>query len=126
MYFCYLLILSQIIGKEVVLTIWFLKNCLKTIYISFLHLFLALHVLFIYSLKKKENIILILILLTMFFSFQVYQIYYEPMFFLIYFSLFKTNTTKIFFEKSFPVFILFIYFVIIYVVAVSDIFYKLN
>ena len=76
--------------------------------------------------EKKENIILILILLTMFFSFQVYQRYYEPMFFLIYFSLFKTNTTKIFFEKSFPVFILFIYFVIIYVVAVSDIFYKLN
>ena len=76
--------------------------------------------------EKKENLILILILLTMFFSFQVYQRYYEPMFFLIYFTLLQTNTIKIFLEKTFPVLIFFIYFIIYYIGAVSDIFYKLN
>ena len=76
--------------------------------------------------EKKENIILILILLTMFFSFQVYQRYYEPMFFLIYFTLLQTNTIKIFFEKTFPILILFIYFIIYYIGAVSDILYNLN
>ena len=76
--------------------------------------------------EKKENLILILILLTMFFSFQVYQRYYEPMFFLIYFTLLQTNTIKIFLEKTFPVLIFFIYFIVYYIGAVSDIFYKLN
>ena len=76
--------------------------------------------------EDKKNIILILLLLFMFFSYQVYQRYYEPMFFIIFFTLFKTKLVDIFTKEIVPCFILFIYYLTYYFCAVTDILYKIN
>ena len=75
--------------------------------------------------ENKKNIILILTLLFMFFSFQVYQRYYDPMFFLIFFTIFKTNLVNIFFINRKATIILFLYFLIYYGLSVSDSIYKI-
>ena len=74
--------------------------------------------------EKRINVILILILLFMFFSYQAYQRYYEPMFYLIFFTLFDSNLKKIFKENINASFILLTYFVIYYLAATSDFIYK--
>ena len=76
--------------------------------------------------EDKRNIILIVLLLIMFFSYQVYQRYYEPMFFVIFFTLFKTKLLDIFLKKLTPSILIFSYFFIYYLLAVSDIIYKIN
>lgn len=78
------------------------------------------------SIENKENILLFLIILLMFFSLQVYQRYYEPMFFIIFFTLIKTNLSKLFFENFKASLGLFIYFLTYYIFAVSDVVYKIN
>ncbi len=75
--------------------------------------------------EDKKNIILIVLLLFMFFSFQVYQRYYEPMFFIIFFSLFKTKLVDIFIKKIMPCVIVFIYYLTYYLCAITDILYKI-
>ena len=74
--------------------------------------------------EKKINVILILILTFMFFSYQAYQRYYEPMFFLIFFTLFETNLKKVFAQKTSACFILLFYCLIYYLVAISDFIYN--
>ena len=76
--------------------------------------------------EDKRNIILIVLLLIMFFSYQVYQRYYEPMFFVIFFTLFKTKLLDIFLKKLAPSILIFSYFFIYYLLAVSDIIHKIN
>lgn len=76
--------------------------------------------------EDKKNIILILLLLFIFFSYQVYQRYYEPMFFIIFFTLFKTKLIDIFTKEIIPCFIFFIYYLTYYYCAVTDILYKIN
>jgi hypothetical protein len=81
---------------------------------------------FIYLiLENKINLILIIILLFMFFSFQTYQRYYEPMLYLIIFSLIRTKMLNVFFEKSIACIILFLYFLFFYFGSVTDIVYKI-
>ena len=81
---------------------------------------------FIYLiLENKINLILIIILLFVFFSFQTYQRYYEPMLYLILFSLMQTKMTNIFYEKSSACIILFLYFLLFYFGSVTDIVYKI-
>ena len=79
---------------------------------------------FIYlSLEDKENILILLILTFMFFSMQVYQRYYEPMFFIILFTMIKTNLINIFLNRFSAVLCLLLYFVIYYLLTISDIIY---
>ena len=81
---------------------------------------------FIYiSKENRENILILIILLFMFFSMQVYQRYYEPMFFIIFFTLVKTNLIDIFYRKLAPLLCLLFYFVIYYLITISDIIYKI-
>ena len=49
--------------------------------------------------ENKENLILVLTLIFMFFSYQVYQRYYDPMFFLIFFTLISFVFNLYFFYK---------------------------
>jgi len=77
------------------------------------------------SLEKKENILILFIVLFMFFSSQVYQRYYDPMFFLIFFTLVKTHLTQIFLVKTNAVLLLFVYFVIYYFFSVTDLIYNI-
>ena len=74
--------------------------------------------------EKKINIVLILILLFMFFSYQAYQRYYEPMFYLIFFTLFDSKLKNIFKENINASFMLLIYCVAYYLTAISDFIYK--
>ena len=81
---------------------------------------------FIYLiLENKINSILVIILLFMFFSFQTYQRYYEPMLYLILFSLIKTKMVNIFYEKNIACIILFLYFMVFYFGSITDIIYKI-
>jgi len=81
---------------------------------------------FIYLfLENKKNLIIILILMFMFFSFQVYQRYYDPMFFLIFFTIFKTDLTKVFFTIKNASLLLLLYFIFYYLFAVSDLIYQI-
>ena len=75
--------------------------------------------------ENKENLILVLTLIFMFFSYQVYQRYYDPMFFLIFFTLIKSNLSNIFFINKKAVILLFLYFVFYYLVSLSNIIYKI-
>ena len=79
---------------------------------------------FIYvGIENKKNILLLAIIILMFFSLQVYQRYYDPMFFIIFFTLIRTELIKIFLEKISAVLILLFYFVTYYYVAVADLIY---
>lgn len=81
---------------------------------------------FIYLISEnKSNFIIIIILLFMFFSFQVYQRYYDPMFFIIFFLIIKTDLTKIFIKKDLPCYLLLFYFVFFYFITVSKLIYKI-
>ena len=81
---------------------------------------------FIYIfMEKKENFLMLVILTFMFFSMQVYQRYYEPMFFIIFFTLIKTNLTNIFLKKFSASMYLLLYFVGYYILTVSDFIYKI-
>ena len=81
---------------------------------------------FIYFvLENKVNLILVIILLFMFFSFQTYQRYYEPMLYLILFSLIQTKMVNIFYEKNIACIILFLYFMVFYFGSITDIIYKI-
>ncbi len=81
---------------------------------------------FIYIfMEKKENFLMLVILTFMFFSMQVYQRYYEPMFFIIFFTLIKTNLTNIFLKKFSASIYLLLYFVGYYILTVSDFIYKI-
>ena len=82
--------------------------------------------LFIYlSIENKSNSIILITLLFMFFSYQVYQRYYDPMFFIIFFLLIKTNLTEIFFKKKIACYLLLVYFILFYLGTVSKLLYKL-
>jgi hypothetical protein len=81
---------------------------------------------FIYLImENKLNLIMLITLLFMFFSYQVYQRYYDPMFFIIFFLLIKTDLTKIFLNKKLPCYLLLFYFILFYFGTVSKIIYKL-
>ncbi len=81
-------------------------------------------VIFIYiSLENKENILMFLILIFMFFSMQVYQRYYEPMLFIVFFTLIKTDLIKIFYQnKTVPLYLI-SYFILYYLISASDLIY---
>ena len=83
-------------------------------------------VIFIYiSLENKENILIFLILIFMFFSMQVYQRYYEPMLFIIFFTLVKTDLIRIFYQnKTVPLYLI-SYFILYYLISASDIIYSI-
>jgi hypothetical protein len=81
---------------------------------------------FIYlSIENKSNSIILITLLFMFFSYQVYQRYYDPMFFIVFFLLVKTNLTKIFLKKKIACYLLLAYFILFYLGTVSKLLYKL-
>ena len=75
--------------------------------------------------ENKENIIIILTLLFMFFSYQVYQRYYDPMFFMIFFTIFKTDLTKVFYINKNASLLLLLYFIFYYLFAISDFIYQI-
>ena len=81
---------------------------------------------FIYLIMENRlNLIMLITLLFMFFSYQVYQRYYDPMFFIIFFLLIKTDLIKIFLKKKLPCYLLLFYFILFYFGTVSKIIYKL-
>lgn len=81
---------------------------------------------FIYLiLENKSNSTIIITLVFMFFSYQVYQRYYDPMFFIVFFLLIKTKLTEIFFTKKMPSYLLLVYFILLYLFTISKLIYKL-
>lgn len=75
--------------------------------------------------ENKKYIPLFVALILVFFSFQVYQRYYEPMFFLIIFSLVKSKYISFIFNEKKYCLILFLYYLIYYLGCTLDIVYKI-
>jgi hypothetical protein len=96
----------------------------NNIYFYFTSLFTLTFFIYL-SLEEKENILILIIVVFMFFSMQVYQRYYEPMFFIIFFTIIKTNLVDIFYKQFKCCVILLSYFVIYYLISVSDLIYKI-
>jgi hypothetical protein len=95
---------------------------------NYLFLFTSFFTFFIFTnfiIESRQNLILVIILLFVFFSFQVYQRYYEPMFFLILFTLIKTDMKNIFIREEKACYLLFFYYLIYYLGSVKDIIYKI-
>jgi hypothetical protein len=87
--------------------------------------FFTMSIFIYFILENKSNFIMVITLLFMFCSYQVYQRYYDPMFFIIFFLLIKTNLTKIFFINKKSCYLLFVYFVLFYLATISKLIYKL-
>lgn len=98
------------------------KNNIFFLFTSFISFVFLIY----FILEKKKNFLIIIICLFMFPSFQVYQRYYEPMFFLILFSLIKSKKINLFFNKTSFSLILYIYFFIYYLGSSQDWIYKIN
>jgi hypothetical protein len=80
---------------------------------------------FIYLiLENRDNLIILTILIFMFFSYQVYQRYYDPMFFIIFFLIVKTKLTEIFYIKKSASYLFLLYFFLLYLGTVSKLVYK--
>jgi len=80
---------------------------------------------FIYLfLENRSNFVILLTLLFMFFSFQVYQRYYDPMFFIVFFLMVKTDLINIFIKKKMPSYLLLLYFVLFYLITASKLIYR--
>ena len=97
------------------------NNHIYFYFTSFITLFSFIYI----FIEKKENFIILVILIFMFFSMQVYQRYYEPMFFIIFFTLIKTNLINIFLKKFSASLYLLFYFVGYYIITISDYVYKI-
>ena len=97
------------------------NNHIYFYFTSFITLFSFIYI----FIEKKENFIILIILTFMFFSMQVYQRYYEPMFFIIFFTLIKTNLINIFLKKFSASLYLLFYFVGYYIITISDYVYKI-
>ena len=87
--------------------------------------FLTISIFIYLFLENKDNSIILLTLLFMFFSYQVYQRYYDPMFFIIFFLLIKTKLTQIFYEKKIASYLLLFYFFLFYLITISKLIYKI-
>ena len=97
------------------------NNHIYFYFTSFITLFSFIYI----FIEKKENFIILVILIFMFFSMQVYQRYYEPMLFIIFFTLIKTNLTNVFLKKFSASLYLLLYFIGYYILTVSDFIYKI-
>ena len=75
--------------------------------------------------ENKFNFLIIFITLFVFFSFQVYQRYYEPMFTVILFLLINTKFVNEFIKNIKPSIYLYIFTIIYYLGSVSDAVHKL-
>ena len=97
------------------------KNNYLFLFTSFFTFFIFIN----FIIESKQNLVLLIILLFVFFSFQVYQRYYEPMFFLILFTLIKTDMKNIFLKEEKACYLLFFYYLIYYLGSVKEIIYKI-
>jgi len=98
---------------------------LNNYFLFFLSSFFSFFMIIYLSLENKNNFIILFIALLVFFSFQVYQRYYEPMIYLIIFSLIQSKLNNIFLERVSACIILFLYYLVYYIGAVTDLIYKI-
>jgi hypothetical protein len=73
---------------------------------------IGLVLLFHIAREHKDNLILIIMLVFTYFSYYIFQKYYEPMFFLIFFLMFKSNIPKFFLRTKKNIYYLALYLVL--------------
>ena len=97
-------------------SIYFFNN----LYFFYLTSFLGL--IFLYSLARENtnNLVLILILLLGFTTHYIFQKYFEPMFIILLFTLFKTNLTVNFFHLEKNIYYLYIYYFLYLAAAITN------
>ena len=95
---------------------------------NYLFLLSSIFTYFVFLLTIKEdkfNTLIIFITLFVFFSFQVYQRYYEPMFTVILFLLINTKFLNYFIKDKKPSIFLYIFTIIYYLGSIADVVHKL-
>jgi hypothetical protein len=73
---------------------------------------IGLMLLFHIAREHRDNLILIIMLVFTYFSYYIFQKYYEPMFFLIFFLMFKSNIPKFFLRTKKNIYYLALYLVL--------------
>jgi len=101
------------------------KNLFENNYLFLLSSIFTYFVFLLIIKEDKLNFLIIFLTLFVFFSFQVYQRYYEPMFTVILFLLINTKFVNEFIKNTKPSIYLYIFTVIYYLGSVSDVVYKL-
>ncbi len=96
----------------------------NNLYFFFSSFFTIVFFIYLFN-ENKRNTIILLTILFMFFSMQVYQRYYDPMFFILFFTLIKTDLIKIFFKNINACLLLLFYFFIYYFLSISDLIYRI-
>ena len=95
---------------------------------NYLFLLSSIFTYFVFLLIIKENkinFLIIFITLFVFFSFQVYQRYYEPMFTVILFLVINTKFVNYFIKDTKPSIYLYIFTIIYYLGSISNVVHKL-
>ena len=82
------------------------------LYLFYFTAFLGLIFIYLLSLENKNNLVLSLILILGFSSYVVFQKYFEPMFFLLFFLVYETKLTKNLLKKKLNIIFLQLYFVL--------------
>jgi hypothetical protein len=111
------------IGGGVIYTLS--KNLFHNNYLFLLSSIFTYFVFLLIIQENKFNFLIIFITLFVFFSFQVYQRYYEPMFTVILFLLINTKFVNEFIKNIKPSIYLYIFTIIYYLGSVSDAVHKL-
>ena len=89
-------------------------------YFFYLTSFLGLFFLYLLSLEKRNNLILSLILLFGFSSYVIFQKYFEPMFLLLFFLVYKTELTKNLLKRKMNIVLLQLYFLLYLAAAIMN------
>jgi hypothetical protein len=95
----------------------------KNLYFFYFTSFLGLFFIYLLSLENRNNLILSLILIFGFSSYVIFQKYFEPMFFLLFFLVYKTELTKkILFKKTNVILFQFYFFAYLGAALLNDYF----
>ena len=95
-------------------------------YLFFATSFVGLCLLFLISFEDKENLLLIMLLLFVFTSTQIFQKYFEPMFLLVLFLVLKTRLSSLFFSNLKYIYFFYFYISIYFVSSIINDIYKIT
>ena len=87
---------------------------------------IGLIILFNLGLEHRDNILLIFLLIFGFTAYMIFQKYFEPMFFFIFFLMIKSKTQNIFLRDIKNIYFLFLYFALYLTSAIINNVYQIT
>lgn len=98
----------------------------KNLYFFYFTSFLGLFLIYLLSLENKDNLILSLILLFGFSSYVIFQKYFEPMFLLLFFLVYKTESIKGLLKRKINIVFIQLYFFLYLIAAMMNDYFEIT